>query len=122
MALSNTRIRKVEDLWSLQKIAFEITPSNTTSNTAAVLEEITFRTIKTYLERPGHVLLPDNMISPEDIAAARDDPLLRANLLLGYWHGSKDLPRKQYYMVRKTPAHVCQTQQLPILPCWHPNR
>ena len=64
-----------------------------------VIEEIVFRSINEYLGRPGHVLLPDNMLSPEEINAAKDDPLIRANLLLEYWHGSRTLPCREYSLV-----------------------
>ena len=66
---------------------------------SAILEEITFCSIKEYLEHRGHVLLPSDMLSAEDIASTKDDPLFRANLLLGYWHGSKSLPCKRKYVV-----------------------
>jgi len=103
LRLSGTRINKVEDLWSLEKISFKTRLPRPSNVSSAALEEITFRSIKAYLDRPGHVQLPNDMISCEDIAAARTDKLLRANLLLGYWHGSRSLPCRQKYTVSDDP-------------------
>lgn len=89
----------MEDLWSQNKIRFQVTPRNPKSIDPEVIKEITFRSIDQYLGRPGHVLLPNNMLSPEDINASKDDPLIRANLFLQYWHGSGALPCKEDSLV-----------------------
>lgn len=98
-------IRKVEDLWSQEKIHFKFDPILRHVQ-GAILEEIMFRSIKKYLDRPGHVLLPDGMISPDDIASSKEDCLLRANLLLEYWHGSKTLPCVEKYIVSITSSVI----------------
>ena len=87
----------MEDLWSLDKIHFYFSPSEPSNPT--VIEEIVFRSINWYLRRPGHVVLPGGMLSSEEIDAAKDNPLIRTNLLLEYWHTSRTLPCKEYFSV-----------------------
>ena len=87
----------MEDLWSLDKIDFYFSPSEPSNPT--VIEEIVFRSINWYLRRPGHVALPGGMLSTEDIDAAKDDALIRTNLLLEYWHASRTLPCKECFSV-----------------------
>jgi hypothetical protein len=78
-----------------------------------VIKEIIFRSINAYLRHPGHVLLPDNMLSPEEINTAKDDPLVRVNLLLEYWHGSRTLPCKEHLIVSAVLPQFCTTQTMP---------
>ena len=87
----------MEDLWSSDKIHFYFSPYEPRNRT--VIEEVVFRSIKWYLIRPGHVMLPGGMLSSEDIEAAQDDALIRTNLLLEYWHASRTLPCKEYFSV-----------------------
>ena len=55
---------------------------------ASSIKGIVFRSVLEYLKRPGHVLLPGDMISDEEYEKERHNPLLRAQALWQYWHGS----------------------------------
>ena len=72
------------------KIRFDVQPKPQTV-ACAVLEEIVFRSFQKYLERPGHVLLPGNIISEQEIEEERHNSLLRVQRLWEYWHGSSTL-------------------------------
>ena len=50
------------------------------------------RSFTEYLNRPGHVLLPDGMIIAEEFEMERNNPLLRVRMLWKYWHGTWGLP------------------------------
>ena len=75
LELSKSSIRFVEDLWSFEKIEFEVSCEPRTIR-VAVLKEIIFRSFGSYLARPGHVELPDGMVPPEELERNRDDTLL----------------------------------------------
>jgi hypothetical protein len=67
----------------------------------AVLEEIVFRSFQKYLERPGHVLLPGDIISEQEIEQERHNSLLRVQRLWEYWHGSSTLDYERCRTVSK---------------------
>jgi hypothetical protein len=90
LQLAQTSIRKVEDVWSLEKIYMDISSEPRVIN-AQVLEEIVFRSFDAYLKRPGHVLLPNQMIPTAVFEKERRNPLLRVRMLWEYWHGSPTL-------------------------------
>ena len=64
-----------------------------------MLEEIVFRSIEKYLERPGHILLPDGMIPEAELESEKNNNLLRVRMLWQYWHGSSTLDRCDTRMV-----------------------
>ena len=88
--LAQTSIRRVEDVWSLEKIYMVINPEPQAMN-AEILEEIVFRSFDAYLKGPGHVLLPNQMIPSAVFEKERRNPLLRVRMLWEYWHGSPTL-------------------------------
>jgi len=100
LELAQSSIRSVEDLWSSEKIEFVIHPQPQIM-TRTVLEEIVVRSVEKYLERPGHVLLPDGMISTAEFEKERHNPLLRVRKLWEYWHGSPTLNNRTRRMVSK---------------------
>jgi len=94
VGLSQSSILCVEDLWSRERIEFVFNPEPKTTN-REVLEEILIRSFDLYLRRPGHVLLPDGIISETEIERERKNPLLRVRKLWEYWHGSPTLDCRQ---------------------------
>lgn len=58
------------------------------------LEEIVMRSVKKYLERPGHARLPGGIISVEEFDRERHNSLLRVKKLWEYWHGSPTLNQR----------------------------
>ena len=90
LGLAKSSIRDIKDLWSFEKIEFLIEPKPQIISDF-VLEEIVFRSIEKYLERPGHVLLPDGMIPEAEIESEQGNNLLRVRMLWRYWHGSSTL-------------------------------
>lgn len=98
LKLTQSSIRDIGDLWSLEKIRFEVSPKPQTMD-CAVLEEIVFRSFQKYLERPGHVLLPDGIISEQEVEEERHNSLLRVQRLWEYWHGSGTLDYEKYRTV-----------------------
>jgi hypothetical protein len=100
LELSKSSIRHIEDLWSKEKIEFLIHPEPQTINSNA-LEEIIFRSIQKYLERPGHVLLPDEMIPKSEFEKERYNSLLRVRKFWEYWHGSGRLDHRRCRTVSK---------------------
>jgi hypothetical protein len=53
------------------------------------------RSFEAYLKRPGHVLLPDNMVPPLEFEKERQNPLLRVRTLWEYWHASPNFLQKK---------------------------
>ena len=84
----------------MEKIKFDIQPEPQTV-ARAVLEEIVFRSFQKYLERPGHVLLPGNIISEQEIKEQRHNTLLRIQQLWEYWHGSSTLDYERHRTVSR---------------------
>ena len=84
----------------MEKIKFDIQPEPQTV-ARAVLEEIIFRSFQKYLERPGHVLLPGDIISEQEIEDKRHNSLLRVQQLWEYWHGSSTLDYERCRTVGK---------------------
>jgi hypothetical protein len=87
--ISNSSIKSVNDLWSREKIYFEISPELQNMN-ADGLKEIVFRSVLYYLKCPGHVSLP-GLIEPEEIEKEHGNHCLRVVKLWRYWHGSNTL-------------------------------
>lgn len=102
LELSQSSIRHIEDLWAKERIEFIVYPQPQTINSNA-LEEIVFRSIQKYLERPGHVLLPDSMISELEFEKEHCNSLLRVRKFWEYWHGSSRLDHRRRRMVGKIP-------------------
>jgi hypothetical protein len=73
--LNKSSIRCIEDLWSSTKIEFVVHPEPQTIS-QVMLEEIVMRSVEEYLKRPGHVLLPDDMIPKVEFDKERCNPLL----------------------------------------------
>lgn len=90
LQLTQSSIRSIEDLWSVERIEFVVYPQPQTM-TCTVLEEIIMRSVEEYLKHPGHVLLPDGMIPSTEFEKERNNPLLRVKKLWEYWHGSPTL-------------------------------
>lgn len=101
LKLAQSSIRDIGDLWSPEKIRFEVHPEPQTMD-RAVLEEIVFRSFQKYLERPGHVLLPGNIIPEQEIEEERCNSLLRVQQLWEYWHGSGTLDYELYRKVSES--------------------
>ena len=76
LKLAQSSIHDIGDLWSLEKIRFEVHPEPQTMD-CAVLEEIVFWSFQKYLEHPGHVLLPGNIISEQEIEQEHCNSLLQ---------------------------------------------
>src|ERR1700750_571790 len=103
LELSQSSIRCVEDLWSAEKITFVYSPEPRNSQ-PHVLEEIVLRSFAVYLERPGHVKLPNGMIPEAELEREHKNTLLRVRMLWEYWHGSKTLDHqrsRQVFMATK---------------------
>jgi len=90
LELSRSSIHKIEDVWSREMIEFDVYPTPETV-TPDKLGEIVFRSIGHYLERPGHVLLPDGMIPGDEFEKESKNKLLRVQKFWEYWHGSPTL-------------------------------
>lgn len=90
LELSQSSIRCVEDIWSKEKVKFVIYPEPKATD-RNVLEQIVLRSVGEYLNRPGHVQLPDGMISDMEFEKERHNSLLRARKFWQYWHGSATL-------------------------------
>lgn len=102
LELSETTIRCVEDLWSSEKIRLVINPEPKVLCRESI-GEIIIRSFEQYLRRPGHVLLPDGMVSNTEFEEERHNPLLRVHMLWEYWHGSKTLNCKRTRTVSVVP-------------------
>lgn len=89
--LAKTSISCIEDVWSPTRITLEIKPENLVKLKADYIKEIVMRCFTEYLKRPGHVSLPDGLITAEDFEKERNNPILRAQLLWMYWHGTQGL-------------------------------
>jgi hypothetical protein len=100
--LARSSILCVEDLWSSKKIQFIVQPEPQTIS-RGVVEEIILRSVEAYLRRPGHVLLPDNMVSDAEFIKQRDNSLLRVRRLWEYWHGSATLNYRSKRTVSTVP-------------------
>lgn len=114
LGLVQSSIRDIKDLWSLEKIQFLIEPEPQIISDF-VLEEIVFRSFEKYLERPGHVLLPDGMIPEVELESEQGNNLLRVRMLWQYWHGSNTLDHRKSRMVSEvysdfTTNSLIQTQ------------
>ena len=75
LKLAQSSIHDISDLWSPEKIRFEVHPEPQTMD-RAVLEEIIFWSFQKYLERPGHVLLPGDIIPEQEIEEEHHSSLL----------------------------------------------
>jgi hypothetical protein len=70
-------------------------PPHTLKLNSTILEEIVIRSIGEYLKRPGHVSLPEGMISHEEFEKERNNSLFRVQKFWEYWHGSRTLSSKR---------------------------
>jgi hypothetical protein len=70
-----------------------------------MLEQIIMRSFEKYLKRPGHVLLPDGMISSAEFEKELNNPLLRVKRLWEYWHGSQTLSVRNFRTVSTVQNH-----------------
>lgn len=99
LTLADSTMKELADFWSRDTIRFVISKPGPRSVNPDHVKEIVFRSIQRYLERPGHVNLDNGTLGPDDIQCGVGDGLLRANLLLRYWTGSRNLPRPRYFTV-----------------------
>ncbi|KAF9785059.1 hypothetical protein BJ322DRAFT_1020665 [Thelephora terrestris] len=90
LELSVSSIRCVEDLWTREKIRLVFDPAPVVTD-PSMLGEIVIRSFGEYLNRPGHVLLPDGFIADEEMEKERENGLLRVRMLWVYWHGTQQL-------------------------------
>jgi hypothetical protein len=90
LELSVSSIRCVEDLWTREKIRLVFDPTPVVTD-PSMLGEIVIRSFGEYLNRPGHVLLPDGFIADEEMEKEREHGLLRVRMLWVYWHGTQQL-------------------------------
>lgn len=74
LELSVSSIRCVEDLWTREKIRLVFDPAPVVTD-PSMLGEIVIRSFGEYLNRPGHVLLPDGFIADEEMEKERERPL-----------------------------------------------
>lgn len=102
LELSQTSIRSVKDLWSPEKIELVIQPELTSIRNDS-LKEIIIRSFEKYLQRPGHVKLPNDMISQEEYEKERESHLLRVRRLWEFWHGSQTLDHERTRRVSTVP-------------------
>lgn len=92
LKIANSSISCVDDIWSTKNINIALTPARPEKLRSANVKEIVMRSFTEYLNRPGHVLLPDGMIIAEEFERERNNPLLRVRMLWKYWHGTWGLP------------------------------
>lgn len=116
--LSASTIRCVEDLWSREKIEFRFdqTPVAIDPET---LKEIIFKSFAEYLNRPGHVLLPDGFLPDGKMNDEQGDALLRVRMLWVYWHGTQHLDESNIRPVSTVPnssPHLNGSSQFPFSP------
>jgi hypothetical protein len=103
LELSQSSICCVEDLWSPEKITFVCSPEPQDTD-PRILGEIILRSFAAYLERPGHVQLPNGMIPDEELERERNNALLRVRMFWEYWHGSKTLDHRRSRQVFMAPS------------------
>ena len=102
--LSKSSIRHVENLWSSERIEFFITPQQQAVN-HNVLEVIIMWSFELYLRRPGHVSLPNGMITALELEQEQNNSLLRVRMLWEYWHGSRALDGRRTRVVNTMLDH-----------------
>ena len=86
----------MEDVWSPECVLLTVTPTPPQRDIdEEVLKEIVMRSVTEYLKRPGHVLVPECIVSEEEFERERENPLLRVKRFWEFWHGKDTLNCKR---------------------------
>jgi hypothetical protein len=99
LELSQSSIHCIEDLGSWRiDFVFELEPQTLD---IGVMKQIIMKSFKEYLQCPGHIELPDNMISSTEFQHQKNNCLLRVQRLWECWHRSQTVNFTQNRRVSK---------------------